>query len=611
MPGADWPHNPRGFERPNRLFVVPKMDAIMMRRMHRLDGQHLIDQRIDRFDGCGSEFASGPRSSNRRRSRFAARERPWLRCREDCRGRWLPDRERIAGGARCCRGWRNRRRAIRSRLVRGGWRCALAFDGFGDDRLWRVWRLLILAMRHAPIGHSASRVDGRDLPERSFGLEIPKAVQLADALIEKRLRFARFRGDREIDFRACPASDRLFAAALRRTLRHAASGRDRDWRLRLARPGGLTRFCGGIDRGACGGPSDGNPRTSHEDSENQASLHSAHGISWGKFSVSAWAGSRLGLFAAPRESETNFNAGPEGSLDSNRAGFDSNQTEVRQFRFPIFPCLLFAPPLPCRGSKWEIAKIPLSYILLARSWRQLESEWRRNWRRLRSWSAAGSSSYPRPKRRSKGPRRSPMPGLPTSALLDNAEKAHRLARSRAGAVVVPARVCAGTSAGDSGRRRASGVCRDCGPFPAGARRGADRRQPAGRGESAGSVGRRCRRPSRRDRRRRRTRSVRIRRSMPAFMSVPAARSAAGVTIYPNAVLYENTVVGDRIGDSCRRRARGVWLRLQNGRRASISFRRSWATSRSAATSRSEPARPSIAAPIRPRSSATARKSTIR
>ena len=59
---------------------------------------------------------------------------------------------------------------------------------------------------------------------------------------------------------------------------------------------------------------------------------------------------------------------------------------------------------------------------------------------------------------------------------------------------------------------------------------------------------------------------------PACTSWPAASSAPGVTLFPNAVLYENTRVGDRRDHSRRRRDRRLRLRLSQRRRPAPAFR---------------------------------------
>ena len=89
-----------------------------------------------------------------------------------------------------------------------------------------------------------------------------------------------------------------------------------------------------------------------------------------------------------------------------------------------------------------------------------------------------------------------------------------------------------------------------------------------------------------------------------------SRIGENVTIFPNAVLYENTVVGDAFDHPCRRGARGLWIRLRP-REGSHRLTAQLGNVVLGADVDIGAGTTSTAAPTAPRLSATARRSTTR
>ena len=71
-----------------------------------------------------------------------------------------------------------------------------AFFGFLDEALG-AFGVVAVGHGHAPVGHCAVGVEHCRLPETALGLEVPKAVQLGDALREKQLSLLHGGRDRE------------------------------------------------------------------------------------------------------------------------------------------------------------------------------------------------------------------------------------------------------------------------------------------------------------------------------------------------------------------------------------------------------------------------------
>ena len=71
-----------------------------------------------------------------------------------------------------------------------------AFFGLGDEALGALG-VASVGHGHAPVGHRAVGVEHCRLPETALGLEVPKAVQLGDALREKQLSLLHGGRDRE------------------------------------------------------------------------------------------------------------------------------------------------------------------------------------------------------------------------------------------------------------------------------------------------------------------------------------------------------------------------------------------------------------------------------
>ena len=70
------------------------------------------------------------------------------------------------------------------------------FFGLGDEALGALGGASV-GDGHAPVGHCAVGVEHCRLPETALGLEVPKAVQLGDALGEKQLSLLHGGRDRE------------------------------------------------------------------------------------------------------------------------------------------------------------------------------------------------------------------------------------------------------------------------------------------------------------------------------------------------------------------------------------------------------------------------------
>ena len=169
----------------------------------------------------------------------------------------------------------------------------------------------------------------------------------------------------------------------------------------------------------------------------------------------------------------------------------------------------------------------------------------------------------------------------------------------------------GNHAGHPGRRRASGVRGHHPPFPSaapGPAASASARWPRSSAPRPGSAHNVDIHPLRHHRRRRGDRR-RLDDPRRASTSWPARRSARDVTIFPNAVLYENTIVGTAVRDPRRRRARGLRVRLRLRRRPPRAF--GPVGQRGARGRRRDRRRhaPSTAAPTARRSSARAPRST--
>ena len=140
--GSRLPAQPARCERPNRLFAIPQMDAIMMRRMHRIDGEHLIQQRIDRLiagdrnslGSLGHPFGVDPNLQREKRLGL------------DVARIVLHDRFQIAhvlaAAARRYRRPQTKRPAIRSRRAREDWRCAFAATALAIISLARLGLLI-------------------------------------------------------------------------------------------------------------------------------------------------------------------------------------------------------------------------------------------------------------------------------------------------------------------------------------------------------------------------------------------------------------------------------------------------------------------------------------
>ena len=72
----------------------------------------------------------------------------------------------------------------------------LTFDRFRDERLGPLV-IIDVGQGHSPIGHRTIVIQMTGLAKRPLGFEIPEAVQLADPLVEVRLRLRIFCRDRE------------------------------------------------------------------------------------------------------------------------------------------------------------------------------------------------------------------------------------------------------------------------------------------------------------------------------------------------------------------------------------------------------------------------------
>ena len=178
-----------GGERSFRLFVVPKVDAEVVARMHRLNIEHVLNQQVDRH--------------------VAADAQPLVSA--------LPKPDGEEGlGLDVIRVVVNDRFEVAHHLLAAILLGLLgvgpvidlgidpklfafvglvpAFLGFLNEFLCALG-VVAVGHGHAPVGHGAVGIEHRCLPEAAFGLEVPKAVQLRDALREIELRLLAVGGD--------------------------------------------------------------------------------------------------------------------------------------------------------------------------------------------------------------------------------------------------------------------------------------------------------------------------------------------------------------------------------------------------------------------------------
>ena len=173
------------------FFIVPKMDAEVMARVHRLDVEHVLDQRGDGAVAVDGQPIPGalPQPHGKKRLGLDV-----VRILED-------DRLEVADHFAA---------AILFGLFGVGPVVDFAIDpellafaglgpaffGLGDEALGALG-VAAVGHGHAPVGHRAVGIEHRRLPETALGLKVPKTMQLRDALREKQLRLLRRGRDRE------------------------------------------------------------------------------------------------------------------------------------------------------------------------------------------------------------------------------------------------------------------------------------------------------------------------------------------------------------------------------------------------------------------------------
>ena len=204
------------------LLLVPKMNPVMMHRMHRVHREHGVRQCIHGgVAGDAQPLALVlPNLPDEKRLGLdvfrklfdellqTAHERPVplrvRRRRSNCRS----GRRRVGGTLlgfllRLLGGLLVLRVQLADRFDPKAFATAQAVGQLIGplDEFPGALRVVHVRQRHAPVGHRAVRVQRCDLTERSFGLEIPEAVHLPDALKEKLLRQGNLRRDRKVNLR--------------------------------------------------------------------------------------------------------------------------------------------------------------------------------------------------------------------------------------------------------------------------------------------------------------------------------------------------------------------------------------------------------------------------
>jgi hypothetical protein len=182
-----------GVEGALRLALVPEMDAVVVRRVHRGLGKDLLQEGIDHLmtaDGnpLPGELPDPHDEEGLRLNVIGKFMNQVLQIAQEFLGTLLV----LVGFPVEVVGLR-----LDVGTLAGG--CLLVQQGRLRDEVPGALLIFPVGHRHAPVGHRALRVVRGNLPKRALGFVIPEAVKLPEPLVEVGLPLRPGGGDRQVD----------------------------------------------------------------------------------------------------------------------------------------------------------------------------------------------------------------------------------------------------------------------------------------------------------------------------------------------------------------------------------------------------------------------------